>query len=159
VKWDNVKDRLHLPNALIDIHWVGSGKGLLRPVQIQKHRILCVDDDVVSMALRAEVLRKHGYSVVVYHCPFAATLCDFSIINLAIVDFEMPGLNGRELCLRIRAMGARFPFVLLTGCLDAVSHEDRAVFARCIDKGMPTHYLLDTIAEVLDPNQVSDYGS
>ena len=26
-------------------------------------------------------------------------------------------------------------------------------------KGMPVHYLLDTIAEVLDPNQCPDYGS
>ena len=159
MKRDNVKDRSHLSDLLIDIHWVGFSKGLLPPVQVQKHRILCVDDDVIGMALRAEVLREHGYSVVAYHCPFAATLCDLSIFNLAIVDFEMPGLNGRELCLRIRAMGARFPFVLLTGCLEALSHEDRAVFARCIDKGMPTHYLLDTIAEVLDPNQVPDYGS
>jgi len=161
VKRENVKDRLHLSNPLKDINWLGLSKGLLQgpPVQVHKHRILCVDDDIVGIALRAEVLREHGYSVVVSHCPFAATLCDLSIINLAIVDFEMPGLNGRELCVRIRAMGARFPFVLLTGCLEALSHEDRAVFARCIDKGMPTHYLLDTIAEVIDPNQVPDYGS
>jgi CheY-like chemotaxis protein len=34
------------------------------------------------------------------------------MFNLAIVDFEMPGLDGRELLLRMRALGARFPIVL-----------------------------------------------
>jgi CheY-like chemotaxis protein len=81
------------------------------------------------------------------------------MFNLAILDFEMPALNGRELLLRIRAMGAKFPIMLLTGCVEALSQEDRVLFTRCINKGVPMHYLLDTIAEFLDPNQVPDYGS
>jgi hypothetical protein len=56
-------------------------------------------------------------------------------------------------------MGARFPIVLLTGCLADLSHENCVLFARCIDKSMPIHYLLDTIAEFLDPNKGPDYGS
>lgn len=71
----------------------------------------------------------------------------------------MPGLNGRELLLRIRAMGARFPIVLLTGCLAGLSREERVLFSRCIDKSMPIHYLLDTIEGFLDLNQGADYGS
>jgi CheY-like chemotaxis protein len=109
--------------------------------------------------MRADILREHGYSVVVYHSPLEATRCDLSMFNLAILDFEMPGLNGRQLFMRIRAMGARFPIVLLTGCLEALSREDRSLFSRCLDKAMPMHYLLDTIAEFLDPNQIPDFGS
>jgi hypothetical protein len=71
----------------------------------------------------------------------------------------MPGLNGRELVLRVQALGARFPTVLLTGCMNALSYEDRALFARCIDKGMPIARLLDTIAEFLAPNPGSDSGT
>src|ERR1700739_1747235 len=112
--------------------------------------------DVLGTTMRAEILREHGYSVVVYHSPLAVTRCDLSMFNLAVLDFEMPELNGRELFLRIRAMGGRFPIVLLTGDLEALSHEDRALFARCIGKGTPMHYLLDTIAEFLDPNEVPD---
>ena len=129
------------------------------PVQVRKYRILCVDDDVVGTTLRAEILREHGYLVVVYHSPLEATCCDLSTFDLAIVDFEMPGLNGLELFLRIRAIGARFPIVLLTGHLHALSYGDRVLFARCIDKGTTMRYLLDTIAGFLDPNQVADYGS
>jgi CheY-like chemotaxis protein len=81
------------------------------------------------------------------------------MFDLAILDFQMPGLNGRELFLRMRALGARFPIVLLTGCPEALSDEDVRLFARCIDKAMPIHYLLETSAEFLEPNQVPDYGS
>jgi DNA-binding response OmpR family regulator len=109
--------------------------------------------------MRVEILKEHGFSVVVFHSPLEVTRCDLSTFNLAILDFEMQGLNGRELLLRIRAMGARFPIVLLTGRLAGLSHEDCVLFARCIDKSMPIHYLLDTIAEFLDPNQGPDYGS
>lgn len=75
------------------------------PVRIHKRRILCVDDDVLGTTMRAEILKEHGFSVVVFHSPLEVTRCDLSTFNLAILDFEMPGLNGRELLLRIRARG------------------------------------------------------
>ena len=127
--------------------------------QFYKHRILCVDDDITGTAMRGEILKQHGYSVVLYHCPLAVLRCDLSVFDLAVLDFQMPGLNGRELFLRMRAVGARFPIVLLAGCADALSYEDRVLFARCIEKGMPIQRLLDTIAEFLDPDQVPDCGT
>jgi FixJ family two-component response regulator len=71
----------------------------------------------------------------------------------------MPGLNGRELFLRMRAFGARFPIVLLTGDMDALSYEERVLFARCLDKSTPIQHLLETIAEFLGPDQVPDFGT
>lgn len=161
MKQENVQQRLHLSNGLIDGDQVSTNKMPVdvAPVRIHKQRILCVDDDVLGTTMRAEILKEHGFSVIVFHSPLEVTRCDLSTFNLAILDFEMPGLNGRELLLRIRAMGARFPIVLLTGCLAGLSHEDCVLFARCIDKSMPIHYLLDTIAEYLNPNQGPDYGS
>ena len=129
------------------------------PVEIKKCRILCVDDEVIGTQILGEILKEQGYEVVLCHCPFAALRCDLSIFDLAILDFQMPGLNGRELLLRLRALGARFPVVLLTGCLAALSHEDRVLFARCFDKSMPIQRLLGTIADFLDPGQPPDYGT
>jgi len=119
-------------------------------MRFHKHHILCVDDEIISTTMRAEVLRQQGYSVDVYHCPLAALRCDLSVFELAVLDFEMPELNGRELLLRLRASGARFPTVLLTGRLEALSYEDRVLFARCVDKGMPISQLLALVAELLD---------
>ena len=92
-----------------------------------------------------EILKEHGYSVVLYHCPLAALRCDLTIFDLAILDFQMPGLNGCELFLRMRASGAEFPMLLLTGCADVLSYEDRALFSRCLNKAAPIRQLLETI--------------
>ena len=124
-----------------------------------KRCILCVDDEIVGTEMLGEILKEQGYEVVLCHCPFAALCHDLSRFQLAILDFQMPGLNGRELLLRLRAQGARFPIVLLTGCLDRLSHEDCVLFARCHDKSMPVQSLLKTIAEFLDPLQLPDYGA
>jgi CheY-like chemotaxis protein len=150
----NIPDEIRSDTAFSDIKRVNVPRA-----QIQKHRILLVDDEIIGTTMRAQILREHGYSVDLYHSPLAALRCDLSMFELAILDFEMPELNGRELLLRIRALGARFPIVLLTGRLETLSNEDRVLFTRCIDKGMPIRRLLDTIAEFLDPNQVPDYGS
>lgn len=124
-----------------------------RTANSKTYCILCVDDEVIGTKLRGEVLREQGYSVVIHHCPLAALQCDLSVFDLAIFDFEMPALDGRELFLHMRALGARFPIVLLTGCMEALSHEDRVLFSRCLDKAMPIQWLLETIEAFLDPDE------
>jgi CheY-like chemotaxis protein len=130
-----------------------------RSAQIGKQCILCVDDEIIGTRLRGDILERCGYSVALYHCPLAALKCDLFKFDLAIFDFYMPGLNGRELLLRMRALGARFPIVLFAGSVGALSHEDRVLFARCIEKNTGTNYLLETIVEFLNPNQIPDFGA
>ena len=122
------------------------------------YRILCVDDDVVATTLRAEILREQGYSVISFHCPFKALESDLTAVDLAVLDFHMPGMNGRQLLLRMRALGFPYPIILLTGCLELLSIEDRVLFSRCIDKGEPVQGLLDNIWKFLDPNEKPDWG-
>jgi CheY-like chemotaxis protein len=121
--------------------------------------ILCVDDEVLGTSLRGEILEERGYVVTLFNCPVAALQCDLSMFDLAILDFHMPSLNGRELFLRMRALGAQFPIVLLTGCLDSLSYEERVLFTRCLDKSMSIQRLLDSVWGLLDPNQPPDWGS
>lgn len=128
------------------------------PSQIPTHLILCVDDEIIATRLRGAILEQQGYSVVICHHPQEALQCDLSTVDLAIVDFEMPVLDGKELLLRMRALGARFPVVLLSGSPDALSHEDRILFARCLDKARPIERLLDTLTEFLNPGCIPDFG-
>lgn len=126
---------------------------------LSKRHILCVDEEVAGTRMRGAILEGRGYAVTICHSPGAALLCSLSSFDLAVLDFQMPEFNGRELLLRMRASGARFPVVLLTGGLNALSYEDRVLFARCIDKAEPIDSLLNTIAEFLDPNQIPDFGA
>ncbi len=123
------------------------------------HHILFVDDDTVGLRVRGELFEELGNSVVLCDSPAAALNCDLSNFDVGVVDFHMPGLNGRELLLRMRAAGARFPIILLTGHIEVLDRENRVLFARCIDKGEPIQRLLDCITELLDPNQLPDYGA
>jgi CheY-like chemotaxis protein len=161
------KTRVHMRIEMISLHIQhrdapsdlsrhNSVDGKPQSALFHKQRILCVDDEIVSTRLRGDVLEEHGYSVTLYHCPLAVLRCDFSKFDLAILDFQMPGLNGRELLLRMRASGARSPIVLLSGCVDVLSCEDRVLFARCIDKACHIESLLDAIGEFLNPNQIPD---
>jgi CheY-like chemotaxis protein len=137
-----------------------SGAILADRVQSQsaQKRILCVDDNVVELTLRGRILESQGYSVVLLSCPIQALRCDLSAFDLAVLDFDMPGLNGRDLFLRMRALHARFPILLLSACASTLCPEDCVLFSRCINKGEPVRHLLDVIAAFLDPNEIPDFG-
>jgi CheY-like chemotaxis protein len=116
-----------------------------------KYRILCVDDDLVGLELRAAALEEEGYAVTAVSCPLTTLEYDVSRFHLAILDFDMPVLNGYQLLLRLRAARAVFPIVLLSGMSQQLPNDMRTVFSRCHDKGEPIHFLLNTVRSYLAP--------
>jgi hypothetical protein len=68
----------------------------------------------------------------------------------------MPGMIGRDLFLRIRALHTRFPILLLSASASTLCPDDCVLFYKCLDKGEPVRRLLDLIAAFLDPNEISD---
>ena len=88
-------------------------------------RILIVDDDVRAAEVLAEVLAHDGFEV---ECADrgekALDLLDARRFDAAVLDWDMPGMDGREVCRRIRARAddrAHMGVVMLTG----VRVEDR----------------------------------
>jgi hypothetical protein len=51
-------------------------------------------------------------------------------------------MNGRELFLRMRALHARFPILLLSASASTLNPDDSALFSRRINKGEPVRHLL-----------------
>jgi CheY-like chemotaxis protein len=87
-------------------------------------RILVVDDDLSVLRIIAAMLRHWGYEVVLAHDGQEAwEILQKEDIRLVISDWMMPGLNGPELCQRVREAG--FPgyiyLILLTGREDKLS--------------------------------------
>jgi CheY-like chemotaxis protein len=68
-----------------------------------KYRILCVDDDLFGLESRTALFEEEGYSVTSVSCPMMALAHDMSRFHLAVLDFDMPVLNGFQLSLRLRA--------------------------------------------------------
>jgi DNA-binding response OmpR family regulator len=78
-------------------------------------RILVVEDEPVAAAVLAKGLREHAYAVDVAGDGDAAfeqaTINDY---DLLILDILLPGINGLELCGRLRAEGVATPVLMLT---------------------------------------------
>jgi CheY-like chemotaxis protein len=89
--------------------------------------------------------------VTAVSCPLMALEYDVSQFHLAILDFDMPGLNGFQLLLRLRTARAFFPIVLLSGMSRELPNDMRIMFSSCLDKGKPIHILLNTIRSYLAP--------
>jgi len=79
--------------------------------------IMIVDDDEQILTLVEILLRRQGYQVVKAPSPYVALdLLDISVPDLILLDFMMPGINGIELCHRIRMhpKGGKVPVVMLS---------------------------------------------
>ena len=78
-------------------------------------RILVVEDDPVAAAVLSKGLREHTYAVDA--ATDGSTALEQASINdydLIILDVLMPGINGLEVCRRLRADGIAAPILMLT---------------------------------------------
>lgn len=89
--------------------------------------VLVVDDDEDTRELLAEVLRHRGFTVTTSdsgsECLAAIARAD---VNIAVVltDVEMPGMNGIELCRRIRSDYPRIVAIVMSGRLTPSTIEE-----------------------------------
>jgi signal transduction histidine kinase/CheY-like chemotaxis protein len=88
--------------------------------------ILLVDDDNAVREVTASILRDFGYVVIeVGSGGGALDLLDRNAqIELVILDFAMPGMNGMEVARQVRAKVPSRPVVFVTGYADASALED-----------------------------------
>ncbi len=78
-------------------------------------RILVVEDEAAAAGVLAKGLREHAYTVDIANDGAAAL--EQAAINpydLLIVDVLLPGIDGFEVCRRLRAEGASVPVLMLT---------------------------------------------
>lgn len=116
--------------------------GTLSPVDAMAHKglpwqraldILVIDDSNFSRAAISEALVKVGFSVnTVENGPDGIKLASAKRFDVALVDFEMPGMQGPEVLRKLRALGGKAPTLLImltsrTGPVDRL----RAKFAGC----------------------------
>ena len=78
-------------------------------------RILVVEDEPVAAAVLAKGLREHAYAVdVASDGHTALEQAGVNDYDLMIVDVLLPGMNGLDLCERLRADGITAPVLMLT---------------------------------------------
>jgi phosphoserine phosphatase RsbU/P len=81
-----------------------------------KTRILVAEDDAVSRELICARLEKWGYEVIITENGITAMMAlrKKDAPSLAILDWMMPGMDGLEICRRVRDVDRVLYIILLT---------------------------------------------
>ena len=105
----------------------------------QSLSVLLVEDNPVNQRLASVLLRKHGHNVTVVASGEAAIAAiKNNGFDIALMDCQMPGMNGFEATKKIRleeqkSSRARLPIVAMTAY--AMSGDKQ----RCLDSGMDAY--------------------
>ena len=94
-------------------------------MSISALRVLVADDELTTRLVLKAALEKSGFDVV-QAVDGEDALRQFveKPCNVVMLDVDMPGLNGFQVCLRLRqTIGNELPIIMVTGMDDAQSVE------------------------------------
>jgi len=96
-------------------------------------KILCIDDNGHGLNARRVLLENEGHQVTVARNG-ADGLKAFrrEKVDLVIVDYVMPQMNGAEVVRKIKHVSPRLPVILLSGYTETLNLEEKVKEADCI---------------------------
>ena len=125
-----------------------SGKAAIAPVLNTSLRLLWVDDCRPLLDLYKTVFERFGFEVVTTcSAQEALEYVASAWVDAAILDFDMPEMNGAMLASLIRRVRPTLPLILHSGNPDLPHYARLCVDAVC-PKTSPREELLATIEEV-----------
>ena len=84
-------------------------------------RVLLAEDDIAIAEPLARALRREGYDVDLRtDGPSALRHAQSGAVDLLVLDLGLPGMDGLEVCRRLRTDGHAFPVLVLTARADEV---------------------------------------
>ena len=111
--------------------------------------ILCVDDETAGLSVRQAVLESQGYRVLTANNGRdALKIFSSEAIDLVILDYSMPEMDGQAVAEEMKRLKADVPIVMLSAYVN-LPRETVALVDRCLTKGEPTPVLLGTISNLL----------
>jgi len=109
--------------------------------------VLCVDDDIGIREFYGRLLSKEGYDVISAGTgPQALDLLQSAKnpVDAAILDYELPGMNGFELAVRLKQHDPGLPILMISGSPPEL--EDMLPFVdAAMNKGVPVQHILEGI--------------
>ena len=119
-----------------------------------RQRILCVDANAFTLFVNTTILRNQGYEVFACSNPLRAALIARSEdLDLAILDYDMPKLNGAELAAFCKAANPEIKVILFSGS-PAIPTRDLAFVDDSIEKSEGIDVLLAAIEALLFADKI-----
>src|SRR3990170_2277795 len=88
--------------------------------------ILLADDEIMLRDVLAELLESSGFNVirVTSGTEVLRVLTEEMKVDLLIIDYNMPGMNGLDCVEQVRKLNYKIPIILTTGSLSVESSPD-----------------------------------
>lgn len=113
------------------------------------HTILCVGNDLNLLAIRRKVLEKAGFVVLTANGGLdGLKVFSTGIVDVVILDYAMPNMNGGVVAARMREITPEIPLVLCSGS-STIHQEDLSIFDQYVPNGVSSTMLLSTIEGIL----------
>ncbi len=113
-------------------------------------QILCVDDETTGLMVRKLTLESKGYRALTAESgPEGLSVFSQESVDLVVLDYMMPVMNGHEVANRMRQIKPSVPILLLSAYVD-LPQETLALVDRYVMKGEGPIVLLAAIADLLD---------
>jgi CheY-like chemotaxis protein len=110
--------------------------------------LLCIDDDIIILEVLKAVLERYGYSVIATSGgPQGLTILAEYAIDLVILDWEMPEMNGHETASEIRRMKPEMPIIISSG--SQMPEDTFKIADAFVPKGIEFEVLLTAISDLL----------
>jgi signal transduction histidine kinase/DNA-binding response OmpR family regulator/HPt (histidine-containing phosphotransfer) domain-containing protein len=124
----------------------------IQPV-LKDKRVLLVDDHPTNHVIVARHVEMWQMVPTSAYTPFEALemLRQGQAFDVAILDMQMPDMDGLELAIKIRALGgtaARMPLVLLTSLGTRDARPGMEIFSGLLNKPMKPSALFDTLVSI-----------
>lgn len=111
--------------------------------------VLCVDDEKIGLRVRKILLESHGFKVLTASSgPQGLTLLDSHHVDLVVLDYYMPGLNGGQVAAEIRRRRPGIPIIFLSAYF-SLPAADLELANAFITKGDPPDVLIHKILQLV----------
>jgi CheY-like chemotaxis protein len=87
--------------------------------EIQSGVLLCIDDDEDVLECEKSFLESFGYTVLTAASGGKGLeLASTNPVDLVIVDYFMPEMNGQEVAIQMRRLNPKAPIIMLSATVD-----------------------------------------
>ncbi len=111
--------------------------------------VLCVDDEAIGLRVRKILLEGHGFKVLTASSgQQGLTIFDENKVDLVVLDYYMPGMNGGDVAAEMRRRRPAVPIIFLSAyfSLPPAALEFANAF---ITKGDPPDVLIEKIEQLM----------
>jgi CheY-like chemotaxis protein len=120
----------------------------MHPLTLPSKIVLCIDDNEDMLECEKAFLESFGYTVLTAPSGGRALeLASVHSVDVVIVDYVMPEMNGHEVALKLRRLRPQTPIIMLSGAVDVPEQALKSVDA-FIAKDQLASRLLTAIAQL-----------